>query len=414
MKLQVKRVRFGDCAVLEGRRSRLVVDCGGSSQAPDGSLSARDFAYAAIAAQVDDLLPTHILISHLHPNHYRSFLALGENCPPLFRTGAQVGTAYLPWTLLGGKAALAPAFARLYLAAPPRTLAHGLARELLELLARLEEEAEELRPVQAGDVLPLDGQKLEVLWPRTETALSRLLLSEGQSFLETDGPMEELCRAALAGAPLGGELLEVAAKLEEALAAYFLLLHGEALAAPARRGALSRLNQLRAQADRLRHTLWGEELRPPYPPWLRPLSAFAQRQAALLEDALEACGVVLQWRDKVLLPGDAPAPVLELLQSEGRFHPRYAVVKLPCHGTEGCHFPAIPPADRYILSNGGYRRFPVEGAVLEGLAQASPDCAFLCTDAHLRPAEDCRYACREGRCHPACVPITDAQAVIPL
>lgn len=414
MKLQVKRVRFGDCAVLEGRRSRLVADCGGSSQAPDGSLSARDFAYAAIAAQVDDLLPTHILISHLHPNHYRGFLALGENCPPLFRTGVQVGAAYLPWTLLGGRAALAPAFARLYLAAPPRTLAHALARELLELLARLEEEAEELRPVQAGDVLPLDGQKLEVLWPRTETALAKLPLAGGQSFLEADGPMEALCRTALAGAPLGGELLEVGVKLEEALSAYFLLLHGEALAAPARRGALSRLNDLRAQADQLRHTLWGCELRPPYPPWLRPLSAFAQRQAALLEEALEACGVVLQWRDKALLLGDTPAPVLELLRSEGRFHPRYAVVKLPCHGTDRCHFPAIPPADRYILSNGGYRRYPVEGTVLEGLAQSSPDCAFLCTDAHLRPAEDCRYACREGRCHPACVPITDAQAVIPL
>lgn len=414
MKLQVKRVRFGDCAVLEGRRSRLVVDCGGSSQAPDGSLSARDFAYAAIASQVDDLLPTHILISHLHPNHYRGFLALGENCPPLFRTGAQVGAAYLPWTLLGGRAALAPAFARLYLTAPPRTLAHGLARELLELLARLEEEAEELRPVQAGDVLPLDGQKLEVLWPRTETALSRLPLSGGQSFLEADGPMEELCRAALLGAPLEEALLETGAQLEEALCAYFLLLHGEALAAPARRGALARLNEVRAQADELRRTLWGGEVRPPYPPWLQPLAAFAQRQAALLEEALEACGVVLQWRDKALFLGDAPAPVLELLQNEGRFHPRYGAVKLPCHGTDRCHFPAIPPADRYILSNGGYRRYPVEAAVLEGLAQASPECTFLCTDAHLRPAEDCRYACREGRCHPACVPIADAQAVIPL
>ena len=342
MKLQVKRVRFGDCAVLEGRRGRLVVDCGGSSQAPDGSLSARDFAYAAIAAQVDDLLPTHILISHLHPNHYRGFLALGENCPPLFRTGAQVGAAYLPWTLLGGRAALAPAFARLYLAAPPRTLAHSLARELLELLARLEEEAEELRPVQAGDVLPLDGQKLEVLWPRTETALAKLPLAGGQSFLEADGPMEALCRTALAGAPLGGELLEVGVKLEEALSAYFLLLHGEALAAPARRGALSRLNDLRAQADQLRHTLWGCELHPPYPPWLRPLSAFAQRQAALLEDALEACGVVLQWRDKALLLGDTPARCWSCSEAKGGSTPGTPWSSCPATARTAATSPLFP------------------------------------------------------------------------
>ena len=44
LKLQIKRVRCGDCAVLEGRRARLIVDCGSDNQAADGSLTAQDFA----------------------------------------------------------------------------------------------------------------------------------------------------------------------------------------------------------------------------------------------------------------------------------------------------------------------------------------------------------------------------------
>lgn len=101
LKLQIKRMRYGDCAVLEGRRARLIVDCGSDNQPPTGSLTTRDFAYAAIAAQVNDLMPTHILISHLHTDHYRGFLNLGKDVPPLFRAAPPVDTAFLPWIILG-------------------------------------------------------------------------------------------------------------------------------------------------------------------------------------------------------------------------------------------------------------------------------------------------------------------------
>ena len=94
MKLQVKRVRFGDCAVLEGRRARLIVDCGSDNQSLGKDLSAQDFAYSAIAAQVNDHIPTDILISHLHTDHYRGFLNLGKDVPPLFAQAPPVGTAW--------------------------------------------------------------------------------------------------------------------------------------------------------------------------------------------------------------------------------------------------------------------------------------------------------------------------------
>lgn len=413
LKLQVKRMRYGDCTVLEGRRARLIVDCGSDNQAADGSLTAQAFAYAAIASQVQDLMPTHILLSHLHVDHYRGFLCLGRDTPPLFRTAPPVGAAWLPWCVLGGRAVLAPPFARLYLTAPPRTLAHQMARGLLELLPVLEREAERCQPLQAGDVLSLDGQRLEVLWPRVETALRTLPVWGGRDFLTADGALAQDFSALVAA---GGEALAAEGRrLAGALERYLLLLHGGALAEAGRRAALAELEQARRRADGLRRELWGdgaEGLRPPYPGPLQALAAFARRQYRVLAEGVDACGIVLQWKDRVLLPGDAPPAVLEALAAEGRLFPRYRVLKLPCHGTGRGLSPALPQAERYILSNGGYRRRPVDRRVLETLASAG--CAFLCTDAHTAPEEFCRYARAEGRCHPACQPVTGEQAVIPL
>lgn len=415
LKLQIKRMRFGNCTVLEGRRSRLIVDCGGRNQAADGSLSARAFAYAAIAPQVGDLLPTHILISHLHTDHYRGFLELGRDTPPLFRGNPPVAAAYLPWVILGGRAVLAAPFARLYLTAPPRTLAHQLALGLLELLPVLEREAGSRQMLQAGDTISLDGQRLEVLWPQVEPALNALPVCGGEA--RADQAEVRMARA-FSALPQGeGPLEEGQRALSEALERYLLLLNGGALAEAGRLAALEALARARAAADRLRKEVWGDQeqsLHPPYPHALQPLARFARQQYRLLADTLNACGLVLQWKDKVLLPGDVPPAVLEYLAAEGRLHPRYQVVQLPHHGTESHLSPALPQAERYIISNGGYRRRPVGRQVLEELAAACPGCAFLCTDAHTAPAEFCQYARAEGRCHPACKPITGEQAILPL
>lgn len=414
LKLQIKRMRCGDCAVLEGRRARLIVDCGSDNQAADGSLTARDFAYAAIAAQINDLMPTHILISHLHTDHYRGFLNLGKDAPPMFCTAPPVDTAYLPWTILGGRAVLAAAYARLYLTAPPRTLAHELARGLMDLLPILEREAAHRQMLQAGDVIPLEGKKLEVLWPQVEPALKSLPVCGGKSFAEADRAMEAAFLA-LADQGGNGRLLEDGPRLTGALERYLLLLHDGPLAEAGRLDALDTLEAALRQADRLRLDLWGDEtdgLRPPYPEDLQPLADFARQQYHVLVNGVNACGIIFQWKDKVLFPGDAPPAVISFLKEKGRFQPRYQLVKLPHHGTRRYFSPALPPAERYIISNGGYSRRAVGKEVLEDLAPAG--CTFLCTDAHRGPRKYCKYFREEGHCHPACVPITDRQQVIPL
>lgn len=415
LKLQIKRVRYGDCAVLEGRRSRLIVDCGSGSQAPDNSLPARAFAYAAIAPQINDLMPTHILISQLHPAHYRGFLELGTDCPPLFRGAPPVDTAYLPWTVLGGRAVLAAPFARLCLAAPPRTLAHELAWGLLELFFLLEREAASRQPLQAGDVFSLDGQKLEVLWPQAETALRVLPLCSGpMNFLDADRAMAEAFSAAAAPL-LRGQVLGTARQLAAALERYLLLLHGGPLAETGRREALTALDAAMRQGNDVRRALWGgkeEELLPPYPAHLQPLARFARQQDRVLRDGLRACGLVVQWKDKALLPGDVSPAVLKRLTAEGRLHPRYQVIPVPCHGARREYASLLPEAERYILSNGGYRRRAIRREILDGLAPAGG--AFLCTDAHTQPGEYCKFYRETGRCHPACLPITGAQEVLPL
>lgn len=414
LKLQIKRVRCGDCAVLEGRRARLIVDCGSDNQAADGSLPVRDFAYAAIAAQVNDWMPTHILISHLHTDHYRGFLNLGKDAPPMFCTAPPVDTAYLPWTILGGRAVLAAAYARLYLTAPPRTLAHELARGLMDLLPILERQAAQRQMLQAGDLISLEGKKLEVLWPKVEPALKVLPVCGGKSFEEADREMESAFLA-LASQGRNGRLLEDGPRLTRALEDYLLLLHDGSFGETERPTALNDLEQALRQADRLRLDLWGDEtdgLKPPYPEDLQPLADFARQQYHVLVKGVNACGIIFQWKDKVLFPGDAPPAVISFLEDREKFKPHYKLVKLPHHGTERYFSSALPPADQYIISNGGYSRRAVGKQVLEKLAPTG--CTFLCTDAHRDPQKYCKYYREEGHCHPACVPITDPQQVIPL
>ena len=413
MKLQVKRVRFGDCAVLEGRRARLIVDCGSDNQSFDGSLTAQDFAYAAIALQVNDPMPTHILISHLHNDHYRGFLNLGKDVPPMFAQAPPVDTAYLPWTILGGRAVLSAAYARLYLTAPPRTLAHELARGLTDLLPVLQREAAHQRMLQAGEEIPLEGQKLEVLWPEVEYALSSLPLEGEQSFLEADRDMEAAFSAL--GTQGDGRLLEEAPRLATALERCLLLGSGEPLLEAGRPAALAALASARNSADRLRRDLWGDEaegLKPPYPQHLQLLARFARQQYHVLAKAVNACGIVFQWKDKVLFPGDAPPAVISFLQEQGRFRDHYRIVKLPHHGTRRYFSSALPQAEQYIISNGGYMHRGVGRTVLDGLSPTG--CGFLCTDAHQDPQKYCEYCQAAGHCHPACVPVTGQQQIIPL
>lgn len=414
MKLQVKRVRFGDCAVLEGWNTRLIVDCGSDNQSFDGSLTAQDFAYGAIALQVNDHTRTHILISHLHNDHYRGFLNLGKDAPPLFHETPPVDTAYLPWTILGGRAVLAPAYARLYLSAPPRTLAHELARGLLDLLPVLLQEAAHQRMLQAEEEILLEGKTLKVLWPEVKYALGSLPVWDKKSFLEADREMEAAF-SALLEQNIDGRLLEEVPRLTAALELCLLSCSGEPLLASGRPAALENLAYARNQADNLRRSLWGDEtegLKPPYPQHLQPLLHFAQQQYHVLVKTVNACGIVFQWKDKVLFPGDAPPAVMAYLNKKGQLHDHYQVVKLPHHGTKRYFFSKLPPAEQYIISNGGYKRRAVGEKILDKLSSSS--CRFLCTDAHQDPQAYCEYYQKEGRCHPACVPITDSQAVIPL
>lgn len=413
MKLQVKRVRFGDCAVLEGRRARLIVDCGSDNQSLGKDLSAQDFAYSAIAAQVNDHIPTDILISHLHTDHYRGFLNLGKDVPPLFAQAPPVGTAYLPWTILGGRAVLSAAYARLYLTAPPRTLAHELARGLADLLPTLQREAVHQRMLQAGEEIPLERNMLEILWPEAEHALSSLPVWGQSGFLAADREMAAAF-SALAG-QTDGRLPEEALRLAGALERCLLASSGEPLLEAGRPAALEELSYARAQADRLRQDLWGgpaEALRPPYPPRLLPLVRFAARQYHVLAKTVNACGIVFQWKDRLLFPGDAPPAVISYLGKKGRFHSRYQVVKLPHHGTRRYFSSALPPAGQYIISNGGYCRRAVGKPVLDALSPIG--CGFLCTDAHQAPEKYCEYYRAQRHCHPACIPITDPQQVVPL
>ena len=252
-----------------------------------------------------------------------------------------------------------------------------------------------------------------MLWPQVEPALKTLPICGKKGFLEADASMEEVFSAL--GREISGELLEDGPLLTGALERYLLLLHDGPLAEGARREALETLKAARAQADGLRRALWGDEaegLRPPYPAYLKALADFSRQQYHVLVNGVNACGIIFQWKDKVLFPGDAPPAVISFLSDQGRFRDRYQIVKLPHHGTGRYFSPALPQAEQYIISNGGYRRRAVGKETLEGLA--STGCAFLCTDAHTAPAEFCRYYQAEGRCHPACIPITGQQQVTPL
>ena len=419
MKLTVKRMRFGDCCVLEGRR-RLIVDCGSDSQDLDAGRSAQAFAYAAIQREINDLLPTDVLISHLHSDHFCGFLSLPDGGTPL-SPGWPVETAYLPWTVCHGTPLFSGALARLLVTAPPRSFALRLSARSVALLKRLEHSVRQIQMVQAGDRISLGGRSaLDVLWPRVELAAG-LPLRNGLSFLARDrqlaGEYRLLAEREAEGARREEriallDLLDAGDRTGEALAQYLILLHGEALFQASRREALHRLQDSLEPLEAARWAFWGNGA--DLTPLQLAVAAFSTAQYHALIDGLNATSVVCQLGERALFSGDAPPKVFRLLRNEGALHPAYRVVKLPHHGTGRYFTPALPAAEHYIVSNGGYASRKVGTRVLEALAVACPGCVFHCTDAHVRAARDCQYVGDHGGCHPACIPILTRELVLNL
>ena len=217
---------------------------------------------------------------------------------------------------------------------------------------------------------------------------------------------------ALADQGGNGRLREDGPRLTGALERYLLLLHDGPLAEAGRLDALNTLKQALLQADRLRLDLWGDEtdgLRPPYPEGLQLLADFAKRQYHVLVNGVNACGIVFQWKDKVLFPGDAPPAVISFLKENGRFHPRYQLVKLPHHGTGRYFSPALPA--RYSCGVVFNRVGELRGVVLSSPLRVKPRAG---RGPAAQPNGRPKNYQHSGCCHPACISVTDEQQLIPL
>lgn len=426
MKLVVKRVLFGDCCVLEGRRQRLIVDCGSDSREPKTGRSPQAFAYSAIRAEINDPTPTSALISHLHSDHFCGFLSLPVEVPRL-SPGLALEWAYLPLTIVHERAALADSIARLLAVAPPGSYGLRLADRVTALFDRLLHAARRIRMVQAGDRIPLEGSaSLEVLWPRVQCALEKLPLkidgyADKLPFLAWDRLLYQqfaLLREDQALQSASPELrsrlnrlLDSSYAVGETLERYLLLLTGEELAQSGRREAFHQFQDALENLKEAHSSFWEMGM---LPDSLRQrLLDYYLFQYHVLVKGFNATSVVCQWGDRLLLTGDAPRSIIRLLSKDDCFHSSYQVVKLPHHGTWRYYTPALPAARHYIVSNGGFPSRRVGRIALDRLSAACPDCTFHCTNAHEDP-DWCEYLGLQGFCHPACVPIRDPQLRLPL
>lgn len=437
MQLRVKRVKFGDCALLETEGRRLIVDCGSDNRGARPAQGKSRFAYSAIRSAIDDDLPTDLLVSHFHSDHFCGFLRLPEP-GTLLRAAPPIETAWLPWSLLkSGQPAFSGAMARLLAVAPANSYGFRLTRQILDLFQHLTVCARRIRFVRTGSRIPLDGAHLRVLWPQVEFPLMvrskpgkgpffQHYWDEGSDaerfdydlypYQEMEAQAETLFLGLLERlGPRRGALLEARRGVQSALNAYLELLHQEQ--AP-REAPAERFQALRASMEpllALHDALWADLARPGAPQALiADLKGFAKAQYHRLVDGLNAMSVVCDLEDRVLFLGDAPPHVVDHIHGSGAgFRRFYQVVKLQHHGTGAYFTPKTPAGDHYILSNGGYERRKVGVNPIKSLTR-QPSCLLHCTDAHDDPARFCRYARDCGGCSPNCRPVTGDELVLPL
>lgn len=406
--IEVHNVEHGECIVLGGKHSILMVDCGSSNnKIRDGGTDFAGYVENGIMERYRGVEDRSFLLTHCHRDHVCGLWRILKISPLYF------SRYYLPVSPCDARGRpLVLEYALFVYAFLNRLTGYSKVNVCeLELFPRVAKAAgaDSIAVLRAGDTFDFDGVTYEVLWPRG-----------------TDFPFPERFSAAVENLNvcLSSPLLPPCAREFLRLKDDFCSAYQECcLHRPLREEQVAELSALLRRIRALVPQLF-----------LLPAAADAAAilndpaTQAAYSDAINAASVIFQNRrereagtEDILMTGDAPPESLKAVSDS--LYDSYYILKAPHHGTASAFSPLLQEigASHIIISNGEYRqggqiaeeyadlpavKHCTSGDACPWFRQSGSSCNRLacCYEFSPRPGLTIECpACRAGRKFPDCL-----------
>lgn len=347
--LELNNVEYGECCVLGGKNSSiLMVDCGSMNtklRSPEMDLGD---VFTFIRERYKSMSEKHFLLTHYHRDHLCGLWHILRESPAYFD---RVYIPYLPKDRLGGAPLLDFAiFAYVFLV--PQTDCAQVNTACLSIFKKLSDTVGEDRifTLKDGDEFLFDNVNYQVLSPREEGfPFGDLFLTAVEEMnVALSNPFSKGCEA---------EFMRVKEQFTSVYYRCLLAFSAENRESPQRR--LNLLEALDSSFSNLENLKAQINLSPAAPEIRRVLGGQAVREA--YGEAANAASVIFHNRrkteasyDDILMTGDATGDVITELYD--RLYGGYFILKAPHHGTPSGYSSIFKDmgADHVLISSGDY------------------------------------------------------------
>lgn len=396
--ITIKALKCGDSSIIRGVEKQLLIDCG-SDNAGD-RLTSSEFSYAAIKNEIKKKCITDLMITHFHKDHFNGILNVSDTY--------RFETIYLPYSIVDSKVVYTGALARLLAIASTRSWGFRLAKNVIKLFEKLEKVTNNIHFVQAGDMIPFDGNTIRVLWPQItysydmlpvkkvyHSGIKQNILSPFMEYEETESLLSVEKLLASTFVEIVGndnkELLEAYELFKKTFDDYIIQLHNGKQESTKSDNTIFEVyksyNNLIKAREKFRRTQ--DEAT------IEKIKLFSRQQYHSLVASMNAISIICDCDQKFAYLGDAPTDIIDYLS--GSFNSYYQCVKIQHHGTETYYTRRTPKGKHWIISNGGYERRKVSNQFVSNTQEI-----IICTNAHEDPGRFCDYYLTTGQCSKNC------------
>ncbi len=346
--LEMHNMEYGECVVMGGKQSILMVDCGTVNQYIREGETPPEQYLEQICRRYSGLSQHHFLLSHFHRDHLNGFAYLLKKHPDYFNR------VYLPCSPADSTGALPlidfALFARLFL--PPQNGCAQINTTSLRAFDLIGDMAglEHITVLGAGDVIEWDGCEYEVLWPPRE----------GHEFPPLFSMVTEQLNVMLSIPYYTGCEKQFLSYKDEFCRMYRQCCEN---LSPGNRAGEEKCRRDAARLHELLEVMHGlrDELnRSPTAPDIRELLEQPSTREAYSEAVNGASVVFHNLRtgsagvNDILMTGDATPDVFDQLRDQ--LYDGYYIVKAPHHGTASGYSPVLAELaiSHLLISNGEY------------------------------------------------------------
>jgi len=360
MKIITKRVKCGDCNILCGKSEKLLIDCGSDNRG--NGLSSQKFAFSKIKNEINNREITDLLISHFHQDHFNGILEI----PDSYR----FKNVYLPYSIIDRKVPYTKAIARLLAIAPPNSQGFKVSKKIIKLFEKLKKISNNTHFVKEGDPIPIENDKITVLWPEIVKPKSKF-----NNYDIIEKKFEESFNQIVN--KKNNEFSELVLMFVKSFDKYLLSFqNGE-----------NDISSSVEEVYNLLNTKRTEFLKELDNDTLQMIKNFSLQQCHWLITSMNATSVVCHIEDRFIFLGDAPKDIVDHIHQ--CFSKHYKFVKIQHHGTKA-HFSDKTPIGKYnLISNGGFEKRKVSKKYINTNNKINN--FIICTNAHKQPYKFCEY-----------------------